>query len=144
MLQNFTMKKVIAASAGIAMALSFAGSSASLVGAQFAPGAASALSQFNADLTIGSSNSDVSALQSILVTQGYLVMPMGVNKGYFGALTKAAVAKWQAAVGIVPAVGFFGPISRLKMNDTLNTIPNPNPLPPTAGCPAGAVFNYMT
>jgi peptidoglycan hydrolase-like protein with peptidoglycan-binding domain len=68
-----------------------------------------------ADLTIGSSGAQVSALQSALVSQGYLVMPAGVSMGYFGSLTKAAVMKWQAANG-VPATGYFGPISRAKFN----------------------------
>src|SRR3989344_3489100 len=78
-----------------------------------------ALSNFNTNLTIGSTGSDVSALQSYLVANGYLVMPVGVSKGYFGSLTRAAVAAWQAANGISPAVGYFGPISRAKINSTI-------------------------
>lgn len=73
---------------------------------------------FNSDLTIGSSGADVVQLQTVLEQGGYLVMPAGVAKGYFGALTQSAVAKWQAAMGIAPASGYFGPISRAKMNSS--------------------------
>jgi len=68
------------------------------------------------DLTVGSTGAQVVTLQSALVAQGHLVMPAGVAMGYFGSLTKAAVAKWQAANGVAPAVGYFGPISRAKFN----------------------------
>jgi peptidoglycan hydrolase-like protein with peptidoglycan-binding domain len=43
-------------------------------------------------------------------------MPVGVAYGYFGPLTQAAVAKWQAANGVMPAAGYWGPISRAKAN----------------------------
>src|SRR3989344_5421531 len=71
-----------------------------------------ALSNFNTNLTIGSRGTDVSALQSYLVANGY-----------FGSLTKAAVARWQAANGVAPAVGFFGPISRAKLNGMIVVVP---------------------
>lgn len=79
-------------------------------------GGATVSTQFTADLTVGSTGSQVVALQQMLVAQGHLVMPAGVAYGYFGPLTQAAVAKWQAANGIAPAVGYFGPISRAKAN----------------------------
>ncbi len=78
-------------------------------------GGASASVNFTRDLTVGSTGTDVSALQQTLVSGGYLVMPAGASMGYFGSLTKAAVMKWQAAVGL-PATGFFGPMSRAKLN----------------------------
>src|SRR3989344_5938478 len=74
------------------------------------------------DLTVGSRGDQVVTLQSALVAQGHLVMPAGVAMGYFGSLTKAAVAKWQAANGIAPAVGYFGPLSRAKFNSS-GTVP---------------------
>jgi peptidoglycan hydrolase-like protein with peptidoglycan-binding domain len=77
---------------------------------------------FTMDLTVGSTGSQVVALQQMLVAQGHLVMPAGVAMGYFGSLTKAAVAKWQAANGVAPAVGYFGPISRAKAN-SMGTVP---------------------
>ncbi|OJI07106.1 MAG: hypothetical protein COX02_00615 [Candidatus Vogelbacteria bacterium CG22_combo_CG10-13_8_21_14_all_37_9] len=71
---------------------------------------------FNSNLTIGSTGLDVVALQTFLESQGNLVMPYGVSKGYFGNLTRNALAKYQASSGITPAVGYFGPISRSKVN----------------------------
>ncbi|MEN9647588.1 MAG: trimeric autotransporter adhesin, partial [Candidatus Parcubacteria bacterium] len=67
---------------------------------------------FTRYLTVGSTGTDVSELQSILVSNGYLAS--GLPMGYFGALTKAAVMKWQAAVGL-PATGYFGPMSIAKI-----------------------------
>ncbi|MEK7461511.1 MAG: peptidoglycan-binding domain-containing protein [Patescibacteria group bacterium] len=69
---------------------------------------------FTRSLTEKSTGADVTCLQQTLVAQGHLVMPTGVAMGYFGNLTKAAVAKWQAANGVSPAVGYFGPISQAK------------------------------
>jgi hypothetical protein len=71
---------------------------------------------FTTDLTIGSTGSEVSALQQWLVSKGFLTMPAGVAYGYFGSLTKSALAAYQASVGISPAVGYFGPITRAKVN----------------------------
>ena len=91
---------------------------ASLQGGSSASGVA-----ITSDLTVGSSGSQVSALQSALVAQGHLVMPAGVAMGYFGSLTKAAVMKWQAANG-VPSTGYFGPLSRAKYNGSAGgTVP---------------------
>ncbi len=77
-----------------------------------APSAASA--SFNVNLTIGSRGADVIALQTWLIAQGYSI-PAGAT-GYFGLQTRAAVAAYQAAKGITPAVGFFGPITRASVN----------------------------
>ena len=72
--------------------------------------------QYNTDLTLGSTGADVTSLQQFLVGKGYLQMPAGVAYGYFGPLTQAAVASYQASVGITPAVGYFGPITRANVN----------------------------
>lgn len=63
------------------------------------------------------SGTDVQALQKFLNGRGFMVALAGPGSAgnettFFGALTKAAVAKFQAANGISPAVGFFGPITR--------------------------------
>lgn len=79
-------------------------------------------SAISSDLTVGSSGTSVVVLQNALIAQGYLVMPAGVSTGYFGSLTKAAVMKWQAAVGL-PATGYFGPLSRAKFNGMGGTVP---------------------
>lgn len=76
---------------------------------------ASAGHMFNSDLTVGATGSEVVALQQFLAGKGFLTMPAGVAMGYFGQLTKTAVAAYQASVGL-PATGFFGPMSRAKAN----------------------------
>lgn len=95
---------------------------------------------FTTNLTIGSSGSDVVALQTYLESKGYLVMPVGVAKGYFGSLTQSALAKYQSAKGITPAVGYFGPITRAAVSADAGT----TPVTTTPGCPAGAMYNYLT
>ena len=74
---------------------------------------ASPCPSFARSLSIGSSGSDVSALQAYLDAHGYLsVSPTG----YFGVLTKGAVGTWQTQSGIASSgsagFGVFGPLSR--------------------------------
>lgn len=69
---------------------------------------------FTKDLTLGSSGADVTALQNWLIKGGYSIAAGAT--GYFGAQTQAALAKYQAAVGITPAAGYFGPVTRAKVN----------------------------
>jgi peptidoglycan hydrolase-like protein with peptidoglycan-binding domain len=69
---------------------------------------------FTMDLTIGSTGSQVTALQTWLISKGYSI-PAGAT-GYFGTQTQAAVAAYQAANGISPAAGYFGPITRAQVN----------------------------
>lgn len=64
---------------------------------------------FSRDLTVGSKGDDVTCLQNALIAKGYL---SASATGYFGSLTSAAVAKWQAAAGVTPAAGYFGAKSR--------------------------------
>lgn len=69
---------------------------------------------FTMDLTLGSTGAEVTALQNWLISKGQSI-PAGAT-GYFGAQTQAALAAWQAANGISPAAGYFGPITRAKVN----------------------------
>jgi hypothetical protein len=77
-------------------------------------GNAAAGATFTMDLTIGSSGAEVTALQNWLISKGHSI-PAGAT-GYFGAQTQAALAAFQAANGISPAAGYFGPITRAKVN----------------------------
>lgn len=61
-------------------------------------------------MTKGATGASVSALQTWLIAKGYSI-PAGAT-GYFGAQTTAALAAYQKASGISPAVGYFGPITR--------------------------------
>lgn len=126
------MKKFITAVVAFALALSVV-----------APVAASAQSTasyaFNTNLTVGSRGADVVALQSFLEAKGLLVIPAGTSKGYFGALTKSAVAAFQTQKGITPAAGYFGPITRAAVmadgGSTTSTTP---------GCGTGAMYSSVT
>ena len=74
-------------------------------------------SGFSRDLGVGSSSSDVKNLQVYLNTHGYVISTKGVgSKGKetnsFGAMTKQALIKFQKANGILPATGYFGPLTR--------------------------------
>lgn len=69
---------------------------------------------FTRDLSLGTRNSDVSALQQFLIDGKFLTI--SAPTGYFGPATRAAVSKWQTSVGINPPVGFFGRLSREKIS----------------------------
>ena len=73
-------------------------------------------------LSRGARGDDVTALQSYLEARGYLTIPFGVAKGYFGPLTKAAVTMFQKDVGIDP-IGIVGPLTRaaLKQETSIPT-----------------------
>lgn len=116
----------------------FGGSSGSVLGASIGPsgssvqgqvlgaststtstGGSSSFYTFTTNLTIGSRGADVVELQKILISLGYDIPALttgGAAYGYFGTQTRAAVAAYQRAHGITPAVGFFGPITRAAMN----------------------------
>lgn len=68
------------------------------------------------DLTINSRGADVVWLQTFLIEKkvgplsGALISAGAT--GYFGTITRLALAEYQASVGISPAVGYFGSITR--------------------------------
>ena len=68
---------------------------------------------FTASLHRGESNADVTALQTILITDSYL--HISAPTGWFGSLTLAAVKEYQTANGI-SATGFVGPLTRAVLN----------------------------
>jgi len=70
---------------------------------------------FTKDLTLGSTGADVTALQQLLISKGELTA-VSAPTGYFGSLTQAALAAFQAANGISPAAGYFGPKTRAFVN----------------------------
>ncbi len=93
---------------------------------------------FSRSLTVGSSGADVTCLQNYLISAGFSI-PAGAT-GYFGSQTQAAVAAWQAANGVSPAVGFFGPISRARYADVAGSSSGSGSSGSGSGnCPAGFV-----
>jgi peptidoglycan hydrolase-like protein with peptidoglycan-binding domain len=87
-----------------------------MVGFQYAS-AATVNILAGSNLTIGSTGAEVVALQGVLSEMGYLQVPQGVSLGYFGPLTRSAVAKYQATRGVYPAVGYFGPLTKISMHE---------------------------
>lgn len=117
-------KKVVSASLAVLTSVSMLGGSSFVAVAGAATTAelqaqiAALMAQLNAQtttctapaasLTVGSTGASVTALQDWLRGQGYLAV---ASTGYFGSLTQAAVAKFQAAAGITPAAGYYGPMT---------------------------------
>jgi peptidoglycan hydrolase-like protein with peptidoglycan-binding domain len=69
---------------------------------------------------MGSIGNDVKNLQIFLNTHGFTIATTGPGSAghettMFGSLTKAALAKFQKANKITPAVGYFGLITRGKI-----------------------------
>lgn len=78
---------------------------------------------FSRSLTVGAQGADVTQLQTALESTGDLVIPVGVSKGYFGGLTQAALASYQAKNGIAPAAGYFGPITMSSFASKCSSTP---------------------
>ncbi len=100
-------------------------------------GGSSSAYNYTRDLTVGSKGADVTALQGMLISGGHLKV---AATGYFGALTKAALAQWQGTNGITPAVGYFGPKTRAFINSMAGgPAPSPAPGPGPVPAPAGGL-----
>lgn len=133
--QNTFIAKVFAALAVLGLVVASFASFAPAAGAQTVTttttsgNTVSAGITFTQDLTIGSTGAAVTALQTFLIAKGFGI-PAGAT-GYFGAQTQAALARYQAAYGIAPAVGYFGPITRSHVNASGGIVTNPtNPTNP--------------
>jgi uncharacterized delta-60 repeat protein len=69
------------------------------------------------DLEAGATGEDVRALQVWLNAHGYALASdgpgaPGQETSLFGALTRAALARWQLDHGVSPALGYYGPRTR--------------------------------
>src|SRR3989344_2807449 len=76
---------------------------------------------FTRNLEVGGTGDEVLALQQFLNANGFAIAESGVGSpgnetNYFGGLTRAALAKFQAANGITPSVGYLGPKTRAAIN----------------------------
>lgn len=156
--------KFVAGIAGFAMALSFAVTPVTTSAATIAELQAmiaslsaqlAALSgtpattggyQFNTNLTLGSTGTDVLNLQKFLNTDPATQVSVsgagspGNETSYFGPATRAAVSKFQVKHGISPTAGYFGAITRAKVNSMGGTV-----VPPvvTPGNPTGGSLVVM-
>src|SRR3989344_5604124 len=94
---------------------------------------------YTRDLTVGSRGDDVTALQNWLMTQSSAQWPAGqAATGYFGPITRAALGRYQAAVGISPTAGYFGPKTRAYVASLAVGTPGV-PGVPGVPVPAGAI-----
>ena len=84
-----------------------------------------AIMTVTANLHLGSTSPDVKFLQSFLATQdkgpkaealAKIIAKYGTTI-YYRTLTRDAMMEWQQAVGVVPANGKFGPITRAKISN---------------------------
>lgn len=76
----------------------------------------------------GQSGGEIMWVQKFLNSHGAQVAASGAGSpgnetAYFGAMTKAAVAKFQAANGITPAAGYWGPITIAKAKSLCASAP---------------------
>lgn len=74
-------------------------------------------SVFPKNRTVGNVGEDVKRLQKFLNDSGFVVARKGAGSpgketSTYGAATKAAVIRFQKSQKIVPAVGYFGPLTR--------------------------------
>ncbi|MBI2011123.1 MAG: peptidoglycan-binding protein [Candidatus Colwellbacteria bacterium] len=101
-------------------------------------GAAAAPSySYTRDLTVGSKGDDVTALQNFLISQSSANWPAGqAATGYFGPITQSALGKYQAAVGISPTAGYFGPKTRAYLASVAVATPTTPTSPTTPTTPA--------
>lgn len=72
------------------------------------------------DLELGMEGEDVQMLQKNLNSLGFTLAQDGAGSPsnettYFGDRTKVALSKYQLKYGIVPSVGYFGPLTRAHM-----------------------------
>jgi hypothetical protein len=75
------------------------------------------MTPFTKDLAFTSVGPDVYKLQDALEKLGFGDF---VPTGFFGLKTKGAVIAYQQSRGIVPASGYFGPLTRNKLNTELS------------------------
>lgn len=97
-----------------------------------------------APLTFGSYGPEVKKLQVWLNQHGYQVVPTGSESEYFGPLTHFALLRFQAAAGVRPTSGIYGPLTKTEVEkrctDELVTQKGVR-LSLAKGTPDGAVFS---
>ncbi len=99
---------------------------------------------FSKNLTMGDTGTDVTNLQTVLKSD-VSVYPEGLVTGYFGALTKAAVIKFQnkyaaevlTPLGLTAGTGYVGAGTRAKLNALSGGVVTPGVVTPGVVTPAG-------
>ena len=73
------------------------------------------------NMTVGSTGENVVTLQALMSELGYLNVPMGIPFGYYGTMTKNAVAAYQANLNVSPAIGYYGPVTKIALFTDFNS-----------------------
>lgn len=99
---------------------------AALQGGSTTPSTGGSCTTFTRNHQLGDNGGEVMQIQKFLNSNGAVVSATGAGSvgnesSYFGAKTKAAVAKFQAANGVAPAAGYWGPLTRAKANSMCTT-----------------------
>ncbi len=86
------------------------------------------VAEINRDLEVGAKGTDVKWLQEFLISANIggatrKLSETGVT-GYFGRITKNALAEYQKTFGIKPASGYFGPITRNWIRENIKSDPS--------------------
>jgi peptidoglycan hydrolase-like protein with peptidoglycan-binding domain len=81
------------------------------------PSASQESPAFTRNLDVGDTGQDVQALQKYLNAHGFVVAKSGPGASgqetlMFGYATRDALAAYQEANGIRPAIGYFGPLTQ--------------------------------
>lgn len=82
---------------------------------------------FNKNLSVGVTSNDVKELQKFLNNKGFAVAEsgpgsLGRETSFFGLATRNALIKFQKSNKITPASGYFGLLSRGKINRILKSV----------------------
>lgn len=86
---------------------------------------------FTRNHQMGDTGGEVMQIQKYLNSHGAVIAASGAGSpgnetSTFGSLTRAAVSKFQAANGITPTAGYWGPVTRAKANaNCTSTGPGP-------------------
>ncbi len=102
-------------------------------------------------LGVGSTGEDVRSLQEALATMPD-VYPEGLVTGRYGALTKAAVGRFQMKYGVVSSesdtgYGYVGPKTRTKLQEVFSGsmyMPSPMPSAPSAAPLSGVITQTLS
>jgi hypothetical protein len=105
---------------------------AALSGGSSTAGSGAGCYAFTMTHQMGDTGGEVMEIQKFLNSHGAQIAATGAGSpgnesSYFGALTRAAVAKWQAANGVSPAAGYWGPVTRAKVAQVCASMPGTTP-----------------
>jgi peptidoglycan hydrolase-like protein with peptidoglycan-binding domain len=111
------LKRQLSALVQEVMSLGGIGTSTPAIGgvAQISVPPTTTCTQFDRALGIGMKGTDIKELQQIIY-ENDPVFPKSAISGFFGAVTKSALMRFQVKFGITSPTGFMGPLTRDYIN----------------------------